>query len=147
MAKIEYVGLKEQKTDNVAGTETVWNGTGDVQEVDDAVAAKLIAHPNIWRLAKGERAKITPATAKKDVDPQVAKAEKLAKLKKDEAEETELARNARRVDINALPKDKLIAHAKRTFGLDLDASKDVKLLRAAVQRAEGKIATGRRHQK
>lgn len=146
MAKIEYVGLKDQKTDNVAGTETVWNGTGDVQEVDDAVAAKLIAHPNIWRLAKGERAKIAPATAK-DVDPQVAKAEKLAKLKKDEAEETELARVARRVDINALPKDKLIAYAKRTFGLDLDAKKDEKLLRAAVQRAEGKIATGRRHQK
>lgn len=47
---IEYIGLKAVKTDNVAGTGTVWTGRGDVQEVaDEAAAAKLVACDTVWR--------------------------------------------------------------------------------------------------
>src|ERR1700733_11276173 len=49
VAKIKYVGKKDRKEDNVAPTDTVWNGPGDVQEVDDPVAVeKLLDNPNIW---------------------------------------------------------------------------------------------------
>ena len=47
--KIIYVGLKQQKADNVAGTGLVWT-RGQIHEVEDAVkAAKLLEHPLIWQ--------------------------------------------------------------------------------------------------
>lgn len=52
MPAVEYIGLKEIKTDNVANTGTVWYGAGDVQEVDDKAWAKLSRHPEVWRLAE-----------------------------------------------------------------------------------------------
>lgn len=49
MTAIKYIGKKPVKTDNVAGTGTVWNGPGDVQNVDKPEAvAKLLAHTGIW---------------------------------------------------------------------------------------------------
>lgn len=50
MAFIRYIGRKATKIDNVAGTAAVWTGHGDVQEVNDRAAAKLIAHPDVWEL-------------------------------------------------------------------------------------------------
>lgn len=50
--RIEYVGKKPVKEDNVAKTGTVWQGQGDVQEVaDEAACSKLLAHPLVWRAA------------------------------------------------------------------------------------------------
>lgn len=49
--RIEYVGAKARKEDNVAGTGTVWQGTGDVQDVADEKASMLLARPEIWRRA------------------------------------------------------------------------------------------------
>lgn len=49
--KVEYIGVKPVKTDNVAGTATLWQGHGDVQEVSEAAWAKLSKHPDIWRQA------------------------------------------------------------------------------------------------
>jgi hypothetical protein len=49
--KVEYIGVKPVKADNVAGTATIWQGHGDVQEVSEAAWAKLSKHPDIWRLA------------------------------------------------------------------------------------------------
>lgn len=47
--KIQYVGKKPSKPDNVAGTSLVWNGPGDVKVVDPTVAACLLQHPDIWK--------------------------------------------------------------------------------------------------
>lgn len=53
--KVKYVGVKPQKTDNVAGTGQVWNGPDDVQEVPIAAWAKLSKHPDIWqRVSDGD---------------------------------------------------------------------------------------------
>lgn len=60
---IEYIGLKAIKTDNVAGTGTVWTGQGDVQEVaDEAAAAKLVACNTVWR-------DVTPLNVEAQEDP------------------------------------------------------------------------------
>ncbi len=48
MTKVKYVGAKDIKTDNVAMTNTVWAGNGDVQEVSEAAWLKLAKHPDIW---------------------------------------------------------------------------------------------------
>ncbi len=54
MKKIVYVGLKDQKGDNVAGTGLVWT-RGQIHEVeDDAKAIKLLAHKLIWQDADGK---------------------------------------------------------------------------------------------
>lgn len=48
MRKIVYIGTKEQKGDNVAGTGLIWT-RGQVQEVqDDKKAEKLLEHPHVW---------------------------------------------------------------------------------------------------
>lgn len=50
MKNIQYIGNKPQKQDNVAGSGTIWTGNGDIQPVTDAVAAKLLEHPGVWKL-------------------------------------------------------------------------------------------------
>jgi len=54
--KIEYVGKKQVKKDTVAGTNIVWNGPGDVQDVPNKAVALLLAHTDSWALASGEKA-------------------------------------------------------------------------------------------
>lgn len=48
MRKVAYIGLKATKSDNVAGTGLTWE-RGQVHTVeDDAKAAKLLEHKNVW---------------------------------------------------------------------------------------------------
>lgn len=70
MTQIRYVGKKEVKPDNVAGTGLVWAGNGDVQDVESPVAvAKLLRHPDVWELADGEAPPASdPETPKTDQD-------------------------------------------------------------------------------
>lgn len=74
--RIEYVGNKPVKEDNVAGTGTVWLGNGDVQEVSDAAAcSKLLANPLIWRAAEDDaQATNADATAPRKTTKKAAKA-------------------------------------------------------------------------
>lgn len=56
MTKIRYIGLKPTKADNVAGTATVWNGQGDVQDVPPSAAPALLKFSAVWELADNESA-------------------------------------------------------------------------------------------
>lgn len=51
--KIKYVGTKPMKTDNVAGTGTIWMGHDDVQDVPDNLWPLFAMHPNVWQRADG----------------------------------------------------------------------------------------------
>lgn len=50
MVRVRYVGLKDEKIDNVAKTGTVWLGHGDVREVPDNAWPLLARHPDVWQL-------------------------------------------------------------------------------------------------
>lgn len=54
--RVEYIGSKPEKVDNVAGTGIRWAGPGDVQTVPLAAWAKLTVHPTVWREAIAESA-------------------------------------------------------------------------------------------
>lgn len=54
--KIRYIGDKDMKTDNVAGTRIVWLGNGNVQEVPDDKAPLFLRHPTVWEAANGAEA-------------------------------------------------------------------------------------------
>ena len=76
MAKIQYVGNKVIKADNVAGTGVVWDGNGDVQDVPDSAVAKLIAHSGIWKLAgDDEKASDFPATEEAPTPTEMSEAD------------------------------------------------------------------------
>ena len=62
LVKIEYVGVKDWAIDNVCDTTTAWNGKGDVQEVPESVAEKLLAHPTEFALYTG-KAKVAAVQA------------------------------------------------------------------------------------
>jgi hypothetical protein len=51
---IEYVGLKPQETDCLAGTGKTWYGAGDVQEVPDSAWAIMSKHPDMWKRIEGD---------------------------------------------------------------------------------------------
>lgn len=63
--RVQYVGHKPTKEDNVAGTGVVWLGHGDVQSVPEQAWGRLARHPDIWRLAEQDS-----APPSKDLDPQ-----------------------------------------------------------------------------
>jgi hypothetical protein len=99
--KIMYIGRQPRHRDRLFGTGTQWNGPGDVQEVEDAAATKMLnQHPTVY--ARPEAQKI--------VAEQIAEqGEKLA-----EAIEEFL----RTADAKAL-RDYALAH----YGVKLDARK------------------------
>lgn len=55
--KIRYVGKKPFAFDNVAQSGKIWAGHGDVQEVSDAQARKLLGYPDQWALDDPKSAK------------------------------------------------------------------------------------------
>lgn len=127
MAKIEYVGKKDQKTDNVAGTETVWNGAGDVHEVSDPIAVeKLLAHPDVWRLAAGEP-KREPKKAKPVGRVITNSPSRVPKKEQEQDEDAPPVVNFGRLNTNALA-----AYAKRHFNVDVDRKQDIQVIRAEV---------------
>jgi hypothetical protein len=137
VAKIEYVGKKPIQPDCVAGTGIVWNGAGDIQEVNDPIAiAKLLEHTDSWRLVDGEKA----AEA-----IEAARVATLAQRKGiyDQDEEDEVV--AARVDVNRLAKEPLVQYAKRTFNLDLDRGKTLVQLRTEVAEAQKREAMAGRN--
>lgn len=60
--QVEYIGSKDTKTDNVAGTDTIWYGNGDVQPVDAQAWPKLAAHSSVWRMAEPSLLVALPVT-------------------------------------------------------------------------------------
>lgn len=68
---IRYVGQKPLKTDNVCKTDAVWHGHGADQEVADAVAAKLLMHPDIWALAEAVEIELQPEQEQEPEAPAV----------------------------------------------------------------------------
>jgi hypothetical protein len=49
---VEYIGEKDFKADNVAGSGMAWHGKGDVRPVAMSAWAVLSRHPGVWRLAE-----------------------------------------------------------------------------------------------
>lgn len=47
--KVEYIGNKAIKEDNVSDSGATWEGPGDIQEVTPAQWGKLSKHPGVWR--------------------------------------------------------------------------------------------------
>lgn len=87
MVKIEYVGVKEWAIDNVCDTATAWNGKGDVQEVTESVAEKLLTHPTEFAIydpkakaaaKKAAESVLASATAQSEADAAKAVAAKQA---------------------------------------------------------------------
>ncbi|MBF0339450.1 MAG: hypothetical protein HQL95_00625 [Magnetococcales bacterium] len=64
MQKIRYIGNKPFKRDTVTKSGTVWQGRGDVQEVDDKFAEKLLLFPDIWEVAVEETPPVAPPPPK-----------------------------------------------------------------------------------
>lgn len=79
MIKIQYIGHKPYKTDNVAGTATVWEGHGDVQDVPDDAAPKLLRFPGVWQAAEEAEASKAPPAAGEAAPTELDKAALLAR--------------------------------------------------------------------
>lgn len=138
MALIEYVGKKPMKEDNVAGTETVWAGPGDVQEIADPEAvAKLLAHAGIWRMAVE-----APQPAKAEAKPE---AKKPAPKKKGPKGKFDVEEDLPPlVNFDRLGKDKIEAYCRRNFGIEIDQRRSLQDIRAEAKALYARSAAGLR---
>lgn len=57
---LTYVGKKPSAIDSIGGTGVVWNGHGDVQPVPEAVAEKLLKHPDQWQRTVAKAKTVPP---------------------------------------------------------------------------------------
>lgn len=76
MKAIQYIGKKPQRSDSVADTGLVW-APGQVHIVTDAVAERLLAHPDVWAsvpieaaMAGSAKPDVTDAKPKKASTPE-----------------------------------------------------------------------------
>ena len=61
--KLQYIGKKASKPDNICKTGLIWEGPGDVKEVPSVVAERLLQHTDIWRDVTDEVQKTGQAPA------------------------------------------------------------------------------------
>jgi len=131
VAKIQYIGKKKQKEDNVAGTGTVWNGPGDVQEVNAPleVIEKIIAHKGVWLLVPDDTKVAAPCTVKPTQAPK-------GKFEDEEVEAPPV------VDFNRMGKDKIDDYCRVHLKVKIDQRHDLPKIRAKAWEAYAKHMTG-----
>lgn len=96
MKNVRYIGKKDQKADNVAGTGIVWNGPSDVQQVPDSAFAKLMQHPGVWEDAGADAVDgHATNTAETETNPQNTETEPSESATTVRVEDT--------VDVDSLP--------------------------------------------
>lgn len=114
---IKYVGAKPRKTDTVAGTGLTWLDAEQVHYVTEAIAAQLLAHPDVWA-ASGSK-----EVADSLVDLGIAPPPK----KPLEPEPIPL------VPLDTMDRQALIVFAKTQFGQTLHVNMNEKNMRAKIQ--------------
>ena len=107
LIKIVYVGKKPIAYDNVAGSGKSWAGHGDVQEVTEAQAKKLLKFPDQWQLADAADVEALDAPVSTEVTGENGESVQVdnADLKK---------------PLEKMNKTELTALAKQTWDKDLD---------------------------
>jgi poly-gamma-glutamate capsule biosynthesis protein CapA/YwtB (metallophosphatase superfamily) len=111
MKKIRYIGNKEFKPDNVAGTGLVWNGKGSIHEVPDAAVAKLLVHSGIWELVADDLAN-APVSA----DLQEKSEDQNPETLQPDLDQSEVDTKPPLANIDTMDKEALISFAQRQFG-------------------------------
>lgn len=130
MAKIQYIGKKPSKDDNVAGTGIVWNGPGDVQEVKSAEAVeKLLEHKTVWALVPESTPVAEPSEAK-------APAPKKGIYEDSEVQPPPV------VDFNRMGKDKIQDYCRVHLGTKIDQRNTLADIRAKAWADYGKHMAG-----
>lgn len=77
MPIVRYIGQKDRKEDNVAGTGAVWFGFGDEVEITDRGRAnKLAKFSDVWEIV-GD---VSPASDAPPIEPEAVKPPPLANL-------------------------------------------------------------------
>jgi hypothetical protein len=104
MKNIKYIGTKESKTDNVAGTGLTWS-PGQSHAVPPVAAAKLLGHPGVWSLADDEVvSKEDFAKAKQEADDDAAKKMDVSQTLEEQAVNPSAVPDLNRLDSATLDK-------------------------------------------
>lgn len=61
--RVEYVGLKPQETDCVAGTGLTWVGVGSVHDVPIKAWAVMAKHTDVWKLVEDAAPTVEPTAS------------------------------------------------------------------------------------
>jgi hypothetical protein len=125
MALVKYVGNQSPKLDRVANSGAVWSGNGDVQEVSDLIAARLVKFPASFELVSDKPKKDKKVKEQTDEEKAAEAAAAAEKAKDDAAKVT----NA---DIEKMGKDELEAYARAKFNVELDKRHPLPVLLAEV---------------
>lgn len=115
--KVQYIGKNSKHRDRLYGTGTRWNGRGDVQEIDDDVAAVMISkHPDVYALASEG----SLADANREPPPENNANPADTGDQKPTIETAQVKIDGEFYPLSKLKKAALDAYAKEHFGVDLD---------------------------
>lgn len=120
---IEYIGIRAPHTCPFSGVR--FERFGDVQPVDGVNATKMLAHPSVYRQAKGA----APVEKADSVDAELAAVEEAAQAKReaDAKKETDTANVEQ--DIGMMGKDALVDFIQNQFQVKADKRLGVDALR------------------
>lgn len=125
MTPIKYIGHRKQYREGAYGSGLIFTQGETLNVEDDALAAKLLKHKDVYVRGDAEEATET-----------VAKAKTVAQ--DDEEDKAQDARDA----IARMNKDALETYAKTHFSVDLDKRKSVDALRQHVTQLFDQYGTG-----
>lgn len=108
---VKYIGAKESKSDNVAGTNAVWK-SGEVLNFSSDIAKQLIAYTGVFEIA--------------DPDPNASTY--IGKVKQDKTADV-----VPFVNINAMDANALAIYARLNFNQTIDIAAPIQDLRNQVQ--------------
>lgn len=129
LIKIQYVGAKPFAIDNVAGTRKIWNGNGDIQEVNDRAARVLLKYPDQWALANPD-------------DQAMVDTPEMVQARDEDGNLVDLTADELSRPIERMTKVELVALAKRKWNRDLDIDQTKKVLLDSIEelmRANGEL--------
>lgn len=139
MARIRYIGKKDQKPDNVAGTGAVWIGKGDVQTVPDEAVSTLLRHRDVWELVEEKPAAVAPQGGLADVTGGTSEPAGDAKGEGTGEGDSQPAEPLTAEQLEALD-DAAVKALAADRGLEVDGRKKGDKLRAAVLEAQAAAA-------
>lgn len=137
LVPVQYVGKKQEKTDDIAGTGLVWT-PNQVHYVPPLVAQKLFKHPDVW--AEADEDALDPATVGLVVESQTLPGAEADSEKKDEEQVPPIVLP----NLMGMTKPDLVNYAEKTFNQKLpDAMKKedmaAQIVALANSRAAGEV--------
>ncbi|MCG5526847.1 MULTISPECIES: hypothetical protein [Halorhodospira] len=128
--KVKYIGREPTHRDRLYGSGVFWSGPGDVQEVEEEIAARMLKrHPDQYALVSG-------ATDTGQKQAQEGEQPESGEEDGEGAEDLVIEIRGEFYPVRKLSRDVLAEYAEQRHGVKLDKRRSAQSLAAEIRRLE-----------